>query len=606
MSARSIAFESLALFTVVFAALVGDHSAHADEIDDEARAEREAPSSASAHLQRCQSYIDLEQRQNAVDACERALASSDTPQVENALARALMLEPRSSEDEVRAIYLAGLGADKGHLQSALTKCQIIKATSKKKDARRCFERLAERLPTSRYPHLELAALEAEAGNDDEAESQLDIARALGASDAELAPITEKLAEPKPLSTRVWRKVRVFLLVWLAVGLTVALLGLALSAATRHFARALPTEGPSHSTGIRALRGLYSAVLWVSCLLFYLTIPVMLGSTLIVAGGVIYAMFAAGRVYPYYLFLLLVMLVVTLGATVQGLFGASTRDVVTGHKLDLRAHPKLRALLEEVARKLETEPIQEVYLTPMTDLSVYERLTLPARLRGARGTRCLTIGAGVLKDMRLLEFKAVLAHEYGHFKNEDTAGGAFALAASRSLSAVITSLAAGGAATWYNPAWWLLKGFCFLFIRVAHGASRLQEILADRWAAFAYGAEPMERGLRHVVRKNLGFPLLASMTIDAAARERRKVQNLYRSKAPPDVDWEKLERAVEVAIQTPASPYATHPSPEERFALLRRLVTPQPTEEEYAEKAWSVFESRTELERALTRKFLGED
>ena len=46
----------------------------------------------------------------------------------------------------------------------------------------------------------------------------------------------------------------------------------------------------------------------------------------------------------------------------------------------------------------------------------------------------------------------------------------------------------GAAGWYNPAWLFVNGFFRVFLRVSQGASRLQEVMADRWAAFCYGSE----------------------------------------------------------------------------------------------------------------------
>jgi len=101
------------------------------------------------------------------------------------------------------------------------------------------------------------------------------------------------------------------------------------------------------------------------------------------------------------------------------------------------------------------------------------------------------------------FKAVLAHEYGHLSNRDTAGGGFALAVRRSLTTAAVGLAERGVATWYNPAWLFLTGFNRVFLRISQGASRLQETLADRWAASAYGARYFEQGLRHLPDALLG-------------------------------------------------------------------------------------------------------
>jgi Zn-dependent protease with chaperone function len=122
----------------------------------------------------------------------------------------------------------------------------------------------------------------------------------------------------------------------------------------------------------------------------------------------------------------------------------------------------------------------------------------------RNERCLILGAGILEGMSLGPFRAILAHEYGHLSNQDTAGGGFALAVRRSLHTMAENLAARGAAGWYNPAWLFLNGFYSIFLRISQGASRLQEVLADRWAALSYGAQAFEEGLRHAITQSIRF------------------------------------------------------------------------------------------------------
>ena len=78
-----------------------------------------------------------------------------------------------------------------------------------------------------------------------------------------------------------------------------------------------------------------------------------------------------------------------------------------------------------------------------------------------------------------QFKAILAHEYGHFSNRDTAGGDLARWVRASIYRMAYNLAVSGQARWYNPAWLFINGFHRGFLRITQGASRLQEILADR-------------------------------------------------------------------------------------------------------------------------------
>src|SRR2546425_8822909 len=94
----------------------------------------------------------------------------------------------------------------------------------------------------------------------------------------------------------------------------------------------------------------------------------------------------------------------------------------------------RSVLDEVAQRVGTRPVDNVYMTPGAQVAVMERgRSMLARARG-RAERCLILGAAALEGMRLGPFKAILAHEYGHFSNRDTAGGGVALAGGRSLFA----------------------------------------------------------------------------------------------------------------------------------------------------------------------------
>jgi len=47
---------------------------------------------------------------------------------------------------------------------------------------------------------------------------------------------------------------------------------------------------------------------------------------------------------------------------------------------------------------------------------------------------------------------------------------------------------------------LLRIYHFIFRRISYGATRLQEVLADRIAASKYGAAAFESGLKHVMKK----------------------------------------------------------------------------------------------------------
>jgi Zn-dependent protease with chaperone function len=212
---------------------------------------------------------------------------------------------------------------------------------------------------------------------------------------------------------------------------------------------------------------------------------------------------------------------------------------------------------------------------------------------------LILGVGVLDGLKIGPLKAVLAHEYGHFSNRDTAGGGFALAVRRSLITMAQSLGQSGTAAWYNPAWIFLNVFYRVFLRISQGASRLQELLADRWAAFTYGSKAFEEGLRHVIEQSVRFDARAGAALqDMAARG---VSNLYQHQPERPVEESEIEKAVREALNRPASPYDSHPSPTERSRWVRALAargTLQSADD--VSDAWSLFGDRAAIEESMTR------
>src|SRR6185295_19402618 len=154
---------------------------------------------------------------------------------------------------------------------------------------------------------------------------------------------------------------------------------------------------------------YAAVLWLSCAYYYVSLPIVAVVVVGAGGGILYALFAIGRIPVKLVLIVVVMVFATLWSMLKGLF-ARGKDEDPGDRLELRAQPRLRALLGDVARRVGTRPVDNVYLTPGTELAVMERGGMGRQLRG-RAERCLILGVGVLEGLKVGSFKAVLAHEY---------------------------------------------------------------------------------------------------------------------------------------------------------------------------------------------------
>ncbi len=208
-----------------------------------------------------------------------------------------------------------------------------------------------------------------------------------------------------------------------------------------------------------------------------------------------------------------MVLATIGAVLKSLFVRSP-DVDPGEKLAWEKAPKLRALLDRVAATIGTRPVDSVYLTPGTDLAVLERGGIRARWAGT-SERCLILGVGVLEGFGVRPFMSVLAHEHGHFSESRHCRRrpASALGDDAACMTMGIALARGGAATWYNPAWLFFRAYFAVFLRISQGASRLQEVLADRRAIFTYGSAAFREGYTHVIRRSVAFDAHANATLN---------------------------------------------------------------------------------------------
>jgi Zn-dependent protease with chaperone function len=282
--------------------------------------------------------------------------------------------------------------------------------------------------------------------------------------------------------------------------------------------------------------------------------------------------------------------------VRGVF-ARVKDEEPGHPLPRDKAPQLWSLTEEVAERVDTRPVDAIYVTPGTNIGVTERGSLLKKLQSA-GQRCLILGLGALPGMTQAQFKAILAHEYGHFSNRDTAGGNLARRVQASIYQMAYTLASTGQARWYNPAWLFVNGFHRLFLRITLGASRLQEILADRYAALAYGVQNSVDGLMHIVRQGLVFDAQVSQEIKTAMGHNRGLQNLYLLPPIQGTMLKQLEAKVEQRMNRPTSTYDSHPAIQDRIRLVRQLDSGSEVEGSQ-EPAWDLLPDAESLQQEMT-------
>lgn len=548
-----------------------------------------APTFSHAQRRLCSVLYETD-RPAALTACRKARELADLD--ENAATLALVLSSDGTPGERQEA--ARLIDERLHRsEDPATVGVFCYAAANLDDGRRygaCSQRLLALDPDGLQANAMATMAAAGRGDLDVARRHLERARSAGLPDDAYRSILAQLEENEPRTGRYLRWGGVILAAWFgAFALLLFAAWILNRLALRSAARPPRDVRENASPGEHRLRQVYGAILFLCVAFFYLSVPVLLVTVLGAFGGAIYFFFAIGHVPIKLVLILVVVGGATMWAILRSLFFARGRDEDPGTRLPLEAHPRLRAVLDEVAERIETRPVDNVYLTPGTDMAVTER----------RRERCLILGVAVLDGMGLLELKSILGHEYGHFRNADTAGGQTALAVRLSLLQLATRLAEGGAAAWYNPAWWFVRGFWAMFLRISHGASRLQEVLADRWAAAAYGSAAFASGLRHVVARSVAFEWHANQTVSQAAQTSVPVPNFYRFQPEGVSDAQpQLQADITEAMGREPSAYDSHPPPELRIRWVEALAVPPPASEPDG-LAWDLFEDPEALQRQMT-------
>jgi Zn-dependent protease with chaperone function len=547
----------------------------------------------------------LDQRLVAVSLMRTAMEKSRSPENMQGLATALASETKTSTPSKAEIFEAStlvrevetLGIEDPNLAFLGSQLALEAGDSTwfAVEARR----LVRLIPENPAAHYILAVHLAATGDRAGARAQLEEARSLGLPDKAYRGLKGQIEARSPYEKIMFVGLLI-LGIWLAGLLLLIGIGAFLSRGALAASRAIPRARTGEAIGFdAALRRAYRYVLTLCCAYYFISIPVVIGVVLLTGGGLVYLMVMAGHIPLKLLAFVVVITVVTLWAVLKSLI-VRVRDEDPGLKLLVEDHPRLREVLDEVAGKIETRPVTNVYLTPGTDFAVMERGGVFRQLRG-HSERCLILGIGVLEGMAMRPFRAVLAHEYGHFSNRDTAGGGFALTVRLSIQSTAVNLARGGAATWYNPAWLFVNGFYRVFLRISQGASRLQEVLADRWAAFAYGSRSFAEGLRHVVERSIRFNVHANSVLKEVMEGEKPLANLYSYRPQHSLAAEPdLALALDEALSRKPTPYDSHPSPVDRIAWVDALnVEGGAAQPDDRSDAWSLFSDRQELERCLT-------
>uniref|UniRef100_UPI0037C73143 M48 family metalloprotease n=1 Tax=Schlesneria sphaerica TaxID=3373610 RepID=UPI0037C73143 len=341
---------------------------------------------------------------------------------------------------------------------------------------------------------------------------------------------------------------------------------------------------------------YLFMLSVSLIIFYLSVPFVIAGIIAVS---------------LLLFAILLMLrVLHIGVLYRGcwavwhmirlvFFGSGgERD---GIEITAEQQPKLFGELHSVARQLDTEVVDRVYLVPGPQVSVSQNGAGPFGLFGRRD-RVLHLGISVLPWLTVNEFRSILAHEYAHFSHRDTFYARFIFQVTASLANSLAVMqAAAGILNYINPFyglyWLYLRGYALL----SSGYSRSREFLADRRAVVAYGRQPFVAGLTKIYQESPLFELFAvRKTQQLLSRDNAflNVFDSYRDYRSQPGAVELRSKLLDEERHRKPSWFDSHPTYEERLAAVASFPLAQ--DPAHSVSALDLIHNFKELEESLTR------
>jgi heat shock protein HtpX len=262
----------------------------------------------------------------------------------------------------------------------------------------------------------------------------------------------------------------------------------------------------------------------------------------------------------------------------------------GPALTPQAHPRLFAELRRIAEATGQNMPAEVFLVPDVNAWVAQR----GGIMGMGSRRVMGLGLPLLAALRLSEFRAVIAHEFGHYHGGDVKLGPWIYKTRSALVRTVRSLSEHSGALskpfeWYGA----------LFFRITHAVSRRQELEADALAARVAGAAALAGGLRAAERAGVAFQ--PYWTSEVAPVLNAGFRPPLLGGFDVFVKQPKVARQLETVVLSEEregrhDPYDTHPSLRERIAAVGNPPASPPGDDDVA--ATTLLEDAQALEAEL--------
>ena len=322
---------------------------------------------------------------------------------------------------------------------------------------------------------------------------------------------------------------------------------------------------------------------------------------------------------------------------KGLFFKKHSSGAKDYEITRAQEPRLFEFLDRLAAETKAPRPHKVFLSGGVNACVFYDLSILNFFFSGR--KNLEIGLGLVNCLSLSEFKAVLAHEFGHFAQNSMAVGRWVYMAQQVATQLIfhrdwfDSLLSGISRFDLRVAWigWLLRIVIWAMrsildtllslVMLAHRAlSREMEYQADLVAVTNTGSDPLVNALYRLAPADSAWDGTTSF-VNSELKRGHKVEDLFSIQTRiiehkrhilADEDYgvaprmpaegRESHRIFTPDLAQPPQMWSTHPANHLREENAKKTYIPSELDER---SAWSVFENQMALCKAFTSHLLGE-
>ena len=316
--------------------------------------------------------------------------------------------------------------------------------------------------------------------------------------------------------------------------------------------------------------------------------------------------------------------------IKFIFAVNRFDHSSSILITEKDQPKLFAFIRKLTAETQTAFPKKIYISPEVNACVFYDSSFWSMFLPVK--KNLQIGLGLVNSLTLDEFKAVMAHEFGHFSQRSMKLGSFVYNVNRVIYNMLYenngygrtlqqwaningyfAFFAGLTAKIVGGIQWVLKKMYSIINKNYMSLSREMEFHADAVAASVSGSNNLISALRRLEIANTSYAVVLNK-YDDWLKEKYIGNNIYpdqRIVLKQIAEEYKLEIRNDFPLVNDdflnsnnlsrinfKDQWASHPTLKERTDHLLKLKVEA---EQGAEQAWVIFENREELQKLVTQK-----